>query len=97
MTTITVTAADTAQAMDKIVESLGEDALVLETVKRNGRIEKIATDGVEETEATNSASSPRRSTILSMAWAVSAAVTVMVVMTNSLLVRWRGRLSRPRR
>ena len=52
MTTITVTAADTAQAMDKIVERLGEDALILETVKRNGRIEMIATDSVEETEAT---------------------------------------------
>ena len=37
MTTITVTAADTAQAMDKIVvERLGDDALILETVKRNG-------------------------------------------------------------
>jgi len=51
MTTITVTAADTAQAMDKIVERLGEDALILETVKRNGRIEMIATDNIEETEA----------------------------------------------
>ena len=51
MTTITVTAADTSQAMDKIVERLGEDALILETVKRNGRIEMIATDSVEETEA----------------------------------------------
>ena len=50
MTTITVTAADTAQAMDKIVERLGDDALILETVKRNGRIEMIATDSVEETE-----------------------------------------------
>ena len=50
MTTITVTAADTAQAMDKIVERLGEDALILETVKRNGRIEMIATDSAEETE-----------------------------------------------
>ena len=50
MTTITVTAADTAQAMDKIVERLGEDALILETVKRNGRIEMIATDSVEETK-----------------------------------------------
>ena len=46
MTTITVTAADTAQAMDKIVERLGDDALILETVKRNGRIEMIATDSV---------------------------------------------------
>ena len=56
MTTITVTAADTAQAMDKIVERLGEDALILETVKRNGRIEMIATDSVEDTEATEPAS-----------------------------------------
>ena len=51
MTTITVTAADTAQAMDKIVERLGDDALILETVKRNGRIEMIATDSVEDTAA----------------------------------------------
>ena len=48
MTTITVTAGDTAQAMDKIVERLGEDALILETVKRNGRIEMIATDDQED-------------------------------------------------
>ena len=60
MTTITVTAADTAQAMDKIVERLGDDALILETVKRNGRIEMIATDSVEETEAPEPiASAPR--------------------------------------
>ena len=51
MTIITVTAADTAQAMDKIVERLGDDALILETVKRNGRIEMIATDSVEDTAA----------------------------------------------
>ena len=51
MTTITVTAADTAQAMDKIVERLGDDALILETVKRNGRIEMVATDSAEETPA----------------------------------------------
>jgi len=51
MTTITVAAADTAQAMDKIVERLGEDALILETVKRNGRIEMIATDSAEEVAA----------------------------------------------
>ena len=49
MTTITVTAADTAQAMDKIVERLGDDALILETVKRNGRIEMVASDSAEET------------------------------------------------
>lgn len=51
MTTITVTAADTAQAMDKIVERLGEDALILETVKRNGRIEMIATNNAEDAPA----------------------------------------------
>ena len=50
MTTITVTAADTAQAMDKIVERLGEDALILETVKRNGRIEMIATNDPDEAQ-----------------------------------------------
>jgi flagellar biosynthesis GTPase FlhF len=51
MTTITVTAGDTAQAMDKIVERLGEDAMILETVKRNGRIEMIATDDPGEAAA----------------------------------------------
>ena len=61
MTTITVTAADTAQAMDKIVERLGEDALILETVKRNGRIEMIATDSVEETETPAPADAAPRS------------------------------------
>jgi len=58
MTTITVTAADTAQAMDKIVERLGADALILETVKRNGRIEMIATDNVEDAPAPQSAKKP---------------------------------------
>jgi len=58
MTTITVTAADTAQAMDKIVERLGADALILETVKRNGRIEMIATDNVEDAPAPQSAEKP---------------------------------------
>ena len=61
MTTITVTAADTAQAMDKIVERLGEDALILQTVKRNGRIEMIASDSVEETEAPAPADAAPRS------------------------------------
>jgi len=57
MTTITVTAADTAQAMDKIVERLGEDALILETVKRNGRIEMIATDSSDDTPELESVTS----------------------------------------
>jgi len=58
MTTITVTAGDTAQAMDKIVERLGEDALILETVKRNGRIEMIATDDPEDAPAPPTAEQP---------------------------------------
>ena len=49
MTTITVNAADTAQAMDKIVERLGDDALILETIKRDGRIEMVATDDSDST------------------------------------------------
>ena len=49
MTTITVSAADTAQAMDKIVERLGDDALILETIKRDGRIEMVATDESDST------------------------------------------------
>ena len=49
MTTITVSAADTAQAMDKIVERLGDDALILETIKRDGRIEMVATDDTDST------------------------------------------------
>ena len=58
MTTITVTAADTAQAMDKIVERLGEDALILETVKRNGRIEMIATDDPQDSPSPEESSEP---------------------------------------
>ena len=61
MTTITVTAADTAQAMDKIVERLGEDALILETVKRNGRIEMIATNSIDETEVSGLTGAPPES------------------------------------
>ena len=49
MTTITVSASDTAQAMDKIVERLGDDAMILETIKRDGRIEMIATDDTGHT------------------------------------------------
>ena len=55
MTTITVSASDTAQAMDKIVERLGDDAMILETIKRDGRIEMIATDD----SSTSSLPSPR--------------------------------------
>jgi|SaaInl3SG_22_DNA_1037383.scaffolds.fasta_scaffold05311_4 flagellar biosynthesis GTPase FlhF len=44
MTMITVSAQDSAQAMDEIVAKLGTDAMIIETVKRNGRIEMVATD-----------------------------------------------------
>ena len=60
MTTITVTAADTAQAMDKIVERLGDDALILETVKRNGRIEMVATNDPDEAQARHQQAMLRR-------------------------------------
>ena len=55
MTTITVSASDTAQAMDKVIERLGDDAMILETIKRDGRIEMIATDD----SPTTSLQSPR--------------------------------------
>jgi len=48
MTTIRVTALDTAQAMDEIVAKLGSDALIIDTIKRNGRIEMVATDDPDE-------------------------------------------------
>ncbi len=44
MTTIRVSALDTAQAMDEIVSRLGSDAMIIDTIKRNGKIEMIATD-----------------------------------------------------
>ena len=67
MTTITVTAADTAQAMDKIVERLGDDALILETVKRNGRIEMVATNDPDEAQAPAPASHAAQSAPAEMA------------------------------
>ena len=45
MTTLTVQAADTATAMDEIVEKLGVDALILSTTKRNGKVIMQATKG----------------------------------------------------
>ena len=38
MTTLTVQAEDTATAMEKIVDQLGPDALILSTTKRDGKI-----------------------------------------------------------
>ncbi len=44
MTTLTVQAADTASAMDQIVEKLGADAMILSTTKRNGKVIMQATN-----------------------------------------------------
>ena len=44
MTTLTVQAADTATAMDQIVEKLGADAMILSTTKRNGKVIMQATN-----------------------------------------------------
>ena len=48
MTTIRVSAIDTAQAMDEIAAKLGADAMIIDTFKRDGKIEMIATDNAEE-------------------------------------------------
>lgn len=48
MTTIKVSALDTAQAMDEIAAKLGADAMIIDTFKRDGKIEMIATDNAEE-------------------------------------------------
>ena len=47
MTTLTIQAADTASAMDEISERLGEDALILSTSKKGGKIIMRATDGAD--------------------------------------------------
>ena len=44
MTTIRVSALDTAQAMDEIAAKLGSDAMIIDTFKRDGKIEIIASD-----------------------------------------------------
>ena len=48
MTTIRVSALDTAQAMEEIATKLGADAMIIDTFKRDGKIEMIATDNAEE-------------------------------------------------
>ena len=48
MTTLTVQAADTATAMDQIVEKLGADAMILSTTKRNGKVIMQATNDSPE-------------------------------------------------
>ncbi len=47
MTTLTIQAADTASAMDQIAERLGEDALILSTTKRDGKVIMRATNGAD--------------------------------------------------
>ena len=44
MATITVTAKDTASAMEDIFEQLGEDAYIIETSKKNGKVSMQATN-----------------------------------------------------
>ena len=47
MTTLTIQAADTASAMDEIVERLGKDALILSTTKKDGKVFMRATNGAD--------------------------------------------------
>lgn len=47
MTTLTIQAADTASAMDQIAERLGEDALILSTTKKDGKVIMRATNGAD--------------------------------------------------
>ena len=44
MATITVTAKDTASAMEDVFEQLGEDAFIIETTKKNGKVSMHATN-----------------------------------------------------
>ena len=47
MTTLTIQAADTASAMEEIAERLGEDALILSTSKKDGKVIMRATNGAD--------------------------------------------------
>ena len=53
MTTTTVTAKDTSSAMDDIMEKLGDDAVILSTMKKNGKVQMTATTDI-------SSNTPRR-------------------------------------
>ena len=46
MTTTTVTAKDTSSAMDDIMEKLGDDAVILSTIKKNGKVQMTATTDI---------------------------------------------------
>ena len=47
MTTLTIQAADAASAMEEIAERLGEDALILSTTKKDGKVIMRATNGAD--------------------------------------------------
>jgi len=47
MTTLTIQAADTASAMDEILERLGKDALILSTTKKDGKVIMRASNGAD--------------------------------------------------
>ena len=47
MTTLTIQAADTASAMEEIAARLGEDALILSTTKKDGKVIMQATNGAD--------------------------------------------------
>ena len=44
MATTTVTAKDTSRAMEDIIDRLGEDAVMLSTNQKNGKVEMTATN-----------------------------------------------------
>ena len=48
MTTIRVSALDTAQAMEEIAAKLGSDAMIIDTFKRDGKIDDYALDDAKE-------------------------------------------------
>ena len=53
MATITVTAKDTASAMEDVFEQLGEDAYIINTTKKNGRVSMRATNESTMTKETH--------------------------------------------
>ena len=58
MTTLTIQAADTASAMEEIAERLGEDALILSTSKKDGKVIMRATNGADLPAPAAASSSP---------------------------------------
>ena len=69
MTTLTIQAADTASAMDQIAEQLGEDALILSTTKRDGKVIMRATNGADLP------SSPNKHTVSDFAHMYNAGIS----------------------